>query len=361
VKTRVGIISYYIFWNMLMIGKGLGFTGASKELQNITYIAIIFLVIKLFYTPWRKNEILWCFILITYGLCNWIFSKYTGVFLSILTILGSKGVSRYKLFRMALYIRAALFIYMLFTALLGLSDMEVNYRWAGGTQIMKRYSFGYGHPNAAHYAFYTLIVLYLLVRTKKLNFIHYVIITVANIFVYRYTNSRTGLTMVFLLLALIMIYNLNLVSIIRDKFISKIYILLALISISIVYLYGTISFLQHLGTLSSRFFTANNLVNTFSLTLFGIPDIETDFGYIAILYQSGIIAFFLFVMGNTILLKKAFEEKNLIKVSCLVTYGIYTMSESYSASILMNFMLIYMADFLFKDEVEEYEFDMEAT
>lgn len=346
---------------MLMIGKGLGFTGSSKELQNITYIAIIFLAIKLLYTPWRKNELLWCLILICYGLCNWIFSGYTGVFLSILTILGSKGVSRCKLFKMALYVRGALFVYMLSSALLGYRDMEANYRWAGGSQIMKRYSFGYGHPNAAHYAFFTLIVLFIIVRSRKLNFRHYVIVTVANIFVYRFTNSRTGLIMVFLLLTLVMIYNSGLKSGIGSYISRNIYIILAFISMGIVYLYGTFSCLQHLGTLSSRFLTANNLLNTYSLTFFGIPDIETDFGYIAILYQSGLIAFLIFLTGNTILLKKALEESNFTIVSCLVTYGIYTMSESYSASILMNFMLIYMADFIFKNEIGEYEFDMEAS
>lgn len=354
-KAKIGIINYYIFWNLLMIGKGLGFTGNSRELRSIAYIAMTFLIIKIIYTSWKREELQWSIFLVSYGLINWILSQYTGVFLTILAIIGSKGVSRYKLFKMALYVRGTLFVYMLFSALLGFRDMEVSYRWIDRTQIIKRYSFGYGHPNASHYAFFTLILLFILLRIEKLKFIHYAIFIGFNIFVYKYTNSRTGLLMVFFLLTLMMLENIGLILIIKINITKNIYIIMTSISLAIVYLYDDIAVLHFYGTLSSRFSTANNLVNRYSINLFGIPNIETDFGYIAILYQSGIIAILIFVIGSTILLKKAIEQNNIKVMACLIIYGIYTMSESYSVSILMNVMLLYFSDFIFKNEIQEQE------
>lgn len=342
--VRLDNLCVYIFWGVLMIGKGLGLTSEYQEFQYITLFAFPFAAIKIFRTPWTREDLFRNIFLGVTGIAVWIFSKKTDVLIAIIVIIACKNISIYKLFKLAFGIRATLFFTRTSLAILGYLDLEYAPRWyAGGYDV--RYALGYMQPNTTHYELFVITVLALLLWHNRMRLPHYLCLFGYNFFIFRYTDSKTGMVLIAVTLVLVYLTDRK-PGILFGKPIRYIgkyaYIAGALFSLIGCILYRKWPAFRMLGTFSSRFQTGLWVISNRPFSLFGVRGVNTDLGMIDILYGRGIIVFIVFLVAMTALMKR-FSQKNMYTEEIIgIIYAVYTMMESYTTSILMNMMLLFM-------------------
>lgn len=57
-KTKISITQFlfYVFWTLLLIGKGLGMTSANPAMVTFTWVAIFFAIFKMLLSKWKKRN-----------------------------------------------------------------------------------------------------------------------------------------------------------------------------------------------------------------------------------------------------------------------------------------------------------------
>ena len=185
----------YIYWLILLIGKGLGFSGADEIFRNMAIIAIPFVAIKLLISKWTKKDLIICISLNVLGILIWVFSKDADILLTTLSITACKDENLYNLLKVSFWIKGIMFVIVTSLAILGVTDMQLDPRYYSNTVFDVRYALGYGQPNTTQYTLFIIIVLAVLCYHKKMNIFHYSMLLIYSTFIYKYTNSRTGIIM----------------------------------------------------------------------------------------------------------------------------------------------------------------------
>lgn len=343
--VSLATVCFYIFWITLMIGKGLGFNNENELFRYITVAVIPFVAVKFLLTHWEKREFILCVVLNVIGIVIWVTSKDAGILLTIITITACKDINIYKLFKVTLWIRGPMFFVRTTLGILGIMDIQYKPRYVSPNEYVVRYALGYGQANATHYTLFIIIALILILYHKRMKFFHYAIVLAYDLFIYHYTNSRTALILSILILAMTRIIDgrySGLIKAVLRKFGKYAYISGAACGLAVCLLSDKLPTSGAFGTMFSRFRTGGRVVNSNHLTLFGNTGIVTDFGYIAILYGSGIIIFLLFLVSMTILFKRLEKSGRYIEQIVLIVYAIYTVLEAYTGSILMNIGLFFL-------------------
>lgn len=328
-----------------MIGKGLGLTSRDSIFRVITFAVIPFVAVRLATSRWTQKELMACIVLNLIGIAVLIFSGDTSILLTTITITACKDMDIYKIFKLSFWIRGITFVVMTSLAISRKIDIQYRVRYFNG-EIDERYALGYDQPNAAHYALFVVVVLALIAYHNRMKLYHYAALLAYNLFIFKYTDSRTGVLLTAMVLILVYILDRWHVLTLR-RLIERLgkysYIAATAGSFIICFLFATVPFLQSFETLSSRFATGTEVIRNNSLSLFGKPGIVTDFGYIAILYGNGIIVFALFLIGMSLLLKMCQKYNMYVESAVMIVYAIYTLSEAYTSSVLMNLCLMLLA------------------
>lgn len=342
---RLNNLCVYIFWGVLMVGKGLGLTSKYQEFRYITLLAFPFAAIKIICTRWTREDLIRSIFLGLTGVAVWLFSTQTDVLIAAVVIIACKDINIYKMFKLAFGVRATLFFARTSLAILGYLDMGYAPRYASSGAYDVRYTLGYGQPNATHYELFVITILALLLWHNRMRLLHYLCLLGYNFFVFQYTDSRTGMVLITITLALVYLSDRK-PGILLKKFIGYIgeyaYIAGAIFSLMGCILYKTWPAFRMLGTFSSRFQTGLWIISNKSFSLFGMQSVNTDLGIINILYGRGLIVFLAFLVAMTALMKIFNRRKMYTEEIIGIMYAVYTMMESYTASILMNMILLFM-------------------
>lgn len=350
---------YYIFWILLLIGKGVGMSSQEPLMIYITWIAIPFCILKLFFTKWTKQEFYVCFSLLILGLFIFIKTHIAAVLLTIISICAAKNIDLRKLLKCSFCVKAFLFFITTSLAIANLVDRQVLIRYDSGDIHTVRYALGYGQPNTTHYTLFIIFVL-LFLSYKNIRNWMFIICQLYNCLIFTYTDSRTGFLLTSLLIVGVWaIKNKLLYKVFKliGKYLCYIYIILATLSLAsplflnfLLEKFNSVS----LGTALARFQTGTSVILDNNITIFGIGNVRTDFGFIFIGYQYGVIILMLFVIANTYLLKLFYKRRMFIEFFILLIYAIYTTMEPYSASILMNVSLIFISLLLYSNNKSIY-------
>lgn len=350
-------LCFYLFWTILLVGKGLGYSSADMVFRNMTLFGLLFCMAKLLLTKWNNTEIMTAFLLFFMGVLVWYFSNEIDVLLTILVIISMKNIDILKCMKWSFWVKLIFFLTETTWRIYGGGDMQPMYRWENGIPTL-RYGLGYGHPNATHYTLFVIFVLGIIAYGKKLKWFHYLFMIIYNMFIFEYTDSRTG--WILSLSVLLLSWGLNgrkgeLARKMLRYLADKAYIVGTLISFLISYSVLFLSKLVNLGTISSRFKSGAVMISQWNLSLFGTTGIVSDFGYMEILYQKGIIVFVLFIYSMTKILKQSVRKGWWHCVAVLIVYSVYTLMESYTASVLMNISLLLCSMLIFKNMQEKIE------
>lgn len=354
-KTRISIatMTFMIFWTLLLVGKGLGMSSSNSMMITMTWIAVAFAGTKLFLSSWKRDELIIACVLLLIGLLVFVKTHDAAVLLTVLSICAVKDIDLHTLFKYSFWLKCSLFIVRTSLAIANVIDSQILVRFDSGDIHTVRYALGYGQPNATHYTLFVIYVL-LFLSYKSLKTWTFVIAELYNCFIFLYTNSRTGFIITSLLTFCVWIIKSKIISklfYLFGKPLCYIYIWLTAFSFSAPFFIEKLLKYDspHLGTALSRFRTGTTVLTSNTITLLGIGGIKTDFGFVFIGYQYGLIVLMLFVIANTVLMKLFFKRKYFIEFFIILIYSLYTIAESYSASILMNTSLILISILLFRN------------
>lgn len=200
IKIKPGELFYYLFWILMLLVKGIGWYDG-QPIYNVCFVAAAFFIgMKLLFTEHTTAE--WFFIagLSLLGLAAYFNSDEKGILLAVLTIIGLKGISLRRLFKIGLSVWGVCFAVM---NVLGIFDIVTGSVMAHEKNLLGvvlRKSLGYTHPNVLHvsYAVLAAFILYLSAQKKPGK---YFLLMLGNIYIFLYSLSYTGLLFVFILLA----------------------------------------------------------------------------------------------------------------------------------------------------------------
>ena len=358
-KTEISItrLLFYIFWTLLLIGKGLGMTSANPAMVTITWVAIFFAIFKLFLSKWEKQELIVTGVLLILGLAIFGKTRDAAVLLTIMAICASKDIDLRQLFKYSFWLKLLMFVTRTSLAIANVIDRQILIRYDSGDVHTIRYALGYGQPNATHYTLFMICVLLFLAYRNLKTWI-FALFELYNIFIFSYTNSRTGFLMTSLLILCVWAIKSRTVYRLFCSFGKPLcysYVMLAILSFATPYFINKIlSRYAGFGTALSRLITGTAVILKNTISLFGSGNVKTDFGFVFIGFQYGLIVLLIYIIANTILMKVFFKNEYYVEFFIMLIYAVYTMVESYSASILMNASLILLSLLLYAHNRDDY-------
>lgn len=358
-KTKISITQFlfYVFWTLLLIGKGLGMTSANPAMVTITWVAIFFAIFKMLLSKWEKKKLIITGVLLILGLIVFWKTRDAAVLLTIIAICASENIDLKQLFKYSFWVKLLMFVTRTSLAIANVIDRQILVRYDSGDVHTIRYALGYGQPNATHYTLFVICVL-LFLSYRNLKTWVFVLFELYNVFIFSYTNSRTGFLMTSLLILCVWAIKSRITHRLFSslgKPLSYSYVALAVFSFATPYYINVIlSRYAGLGTALSRLKTGTAVILSNTLSLFGSGNVKTDFGFVFIGFQYGLIVLLIYIIANTILMKVFFKNEYYVEFFIMLIYAVYTMVESYSASILMNASLILLSLLLYANNREDY-------
>lgn len=337
-----------IFFFIISFCKGIGLNNSSK-LYLYIYLASLFLAaFKLFSAKYNKRELLALLIILLVGLADYILGGETTILFTAISLMLIKDSSVKKIIKVMLIARIFSFAIMILFPLLKIIPMHsvYFYRLDTGTFI-ERYSFGYEQPNLAHFGLNIIFILIIYLYYDKIKLSHLLIFEIINLFFYQYTFSRTGFIIltIYLILVFLMKKNKKILNLI-PKILSILFFCFIIISFLMAILYKKFDIFYKIDQiLTGRIRYMNIIFTNYSIPIFksqNYYNVLFDNGYFDLIYNGGIIAFlwFSFFQHKT---NKIIKENLLYKEALLTfIFLLYSVTESYYVSSLMNVSLLFL-------------------
>ena len=350
-------VFFLIFLYLNVFCKGIGLDNNN----NIYFILLIFgsicLLIKIISDKYTKKEVGKIAIFLLIGLFSFIFTRKVTLLITCICLSGMKNIMTDKIFKGMLNIRLLTFFSIILLSLLNIIDNLSIAMWRNGT-LDVRYSLGFGHPNSLHLALFILISLYLYCKYEKIKFIEYIFLLALNLFIYKYSGSRTGFILSILLIVLTLLSENKKIKSILLKLPIPLLLSIVIFSFSTALLYNKIGLINKLNDiLNGRIAYSNYYLTHYGLSLFGKNILNDknalfDNGYIFLYIQYGIIGVLLILYILLAVCKKIKRDNDIKKNVLVIVYVIYGFTESFTPNIFMNIILLFYSDILFKERSE---------
>lgn len=241
--------------------------------------------------------------------------------------------------------------------------------WTPG-EVEKRYCFGMGHPNAFHCMMLVITWLGIYSYHEKIKWYGYVIIGIAHVVVYFFTDSRTGLLMsigsivLFAILKYVKPLQKNAIS-----YILGIFVIIGAVAFSVFMAKYSVHhpLLAKIdGFLSNRilnlyYHSVNHegMLNTWSLWSVPRNNWFFDLGIVRMFYWFGIIPSVVYFAAQCRLLWCGFKKSDFMMLAFMVSITVYSIFEAHFVSDYMgrNYILfffgMYLSDMLGEKRIGE--------
>lgn len=200
-NISIGELLYWLFFGLLFWAKGIGLYDGQPMFKIILVAAVLCLMGKFAVEKYSVAELFAICLIVLLSAVTYLTSGDKGLLLYSLMLVGMKNVNTKYLLRLALLVWGLSFVILW---LVSLTHMESTmYRVAEklGLGHIFRFSMGYAHPNVLHITYLILAALVILAVGERINWKWYLSLGLGNIFVFLFSVSYTGVTIVFFLLA----------------------------------------------------------------------------------------------------------------------------------------------------------------
>lgn len=352
----------FIFANIFC--KSIGLNSASTVYKLIMIIGLIGVLSGIVSRKYSCKEMIISMIMILSGIMTLLITKQYTFLITCITVIGIKRTEIDRLIRKICSVRTLCFMLIVSLALLNIIDRDKMEIWRN-TAYISRYGMGYGHPNILHLTLFIVLTLnyYCNVQSKLDQKKFLLKAIVLNIFIYRYSSSRTGFFVLCILELLIIMHHF--------KIMNKIAIKLPAVTFCtfmgftfLIPLLKNIGLLKGTSLLNGRIDYTYLYLTRYGYSLFGFNNslsetgLILDNGYLRLLVETGIIGLLIWIYLNYGLMKRI-ERKGDWKLAIIVTcFYVYTFTESFSANVFMNYILFWGADELFNGNDNEVKVDV---
>ncbi len=194
--VQIREICYYLFFGLMLFAKGIGLYDGQLLYKLFLLAAFFFLACKLVLTPYTVRERLAiAAILVVSGLA-FLNSGEKGILICAAVVVGMKGISLERIMKLSMYVWTVAFVGITVLSQFRLHNTLYKVHDKLGLGHIFRWGLGYPHPNVLHISFLILLIFYLYVREKKFNWKTFAWMFAANLVVFFYSVSYTGVVIV---------------------------------------------------------------------------------------------------------------------------------------------------------------------
>ena len=325
-----------------------------------------YLIISKYSTFLKNRENIYFFIMLLSGIITYFTSQKDEILILSFILIGIKNIKQERVI-CALY--KGLFIGVLFVIILSVLGFIDNgtYEALRGSQVVKRYTLGFSHPNTLAIILFQLTLMFLYLHKNTISKLQLLLILVVGIVCYKLTASRTIFICFLIMMLIIVIFRffsvINLEQISKILFSNLIRILIIIgifgsIYVAINYNSGS-SFIQNIINIIGvriqllydamqlykiNFFGQNiNLVNSQEYYLYKGTGVVLDNSYIYMLLEFGIVPTLLIFSKYFLSIKIIVQKKDYILLMSMILYLILGFTEKYFSGLSYNFTLIVLA------------------
>ena len=343
----------YIFFSSIAFCKGIGLDGSNNVYKSVYLLGVIIIGIKILKDKFYLKELFSILCIVLIGILDFVVGKSTTVLFTALSICCLKNINLKKIIKIIFYSKLVAFLLMMFLSSFGIIENSFILHYREEIGFIKRYCFGYSHPNLVHSTFTTLIFLFGYLYYKKINLFTISIIEILNIILYNLTFSRTGFLILTIYLLFIYITK-------KSKFIKKklpkilkiSFPFLIFLSLFLAVFYSKFDFIKQLDSLvTGRINYMHILISNYMIPVIGSNFYNSvvlfDNGYFSMFYEGGILATIWFVYFQLKTNKFLIENNMNNEIIITIFFLIYCMLESYYISLVMNPTLIFFCYCIF--------------
>lgn len=351
---------FYIFVYINVFLRGIDLENNNKFYLILNILGMIAIGSKILKDKCNIKELFTIIIILLIGIFNLLITKKFTLLLACICLAGSKNINIIKLFKGIYKIRLVTFITMITFSFLGIVENGVMEMTRNGI-LYNRYTLGYADPNRTHMSLFFILVLYIYINYYKIELKNYIVMMLANIILYQFTFSRTGLIIISLLCLLCILPKCPIkeVKVIFRKYICKfpkyLYISMMGFSFIITQLYGKLPIIKKLDDLlSGRIYYSSRFLTNYGITLFGNNISQAtevlDNAYIALYITCGLTGLLLITWIIFKICKYIESNQDIPLAIILICYLTYFITELFINNIFMNVTLFFATFYIFKDK-----------
>ncbi|SFC74968.1 glycosyltransferase family 4 protein [Butyrivibrio sp. YAB3001] len=353
-------LAYLCYFAVMLGAKAVGLYEGQMLYNICLVIGAALFACKIALTKHNIVEYLIIVLLMALGAVVYLQSGEKSLLIYFTMMLGIKGVSTDRLFKVGGAIWLTSFVTLYVLSVVGIIPEFSFSLLREGWPIILRHSLGYPHPNTLH-ASYFVLVAFLLYLTRNLSKKYIVAISVVlllgNGYVFMYSVSRNGFLMVCIYLFL------HLYLYLRSKR-TKIedFMLMALLPLGIIAIVGiplltTGDVFEWINTtLAGRYEYTRYYLTHEPLKLFGIESIAVpdsrfviDSSYVYLIFRLGIVSFILMLVLMVAALYDAIKNDRKAEISLLISFYLYGVLELFLFNqSFKNLTFVFMGLFIFK-------------
>lgn len=192
--------SYYGFFILLSLAKGLGFYEGQKLFVLLVAPALLLGLLKILITPYTARQAVCQFLFLGLTAVVYLASHELAILFVAFTVLGMKGISVKKVIHIALWVWSVCAIVLSVFSFFRLEHTVYRVHEKMGLGHIFRWSLGFTHPNILHITYLMLCALIILEMGKNYGLKQYILLMAGNLLVFLYSVSYTGFGIVVVLL-----------------------------------------------------------------------------------------------------------------------------------------------------------------
>ena len=359
-------IVYILYFSIMTLAKGMGLYDGMWPYTLSLYAGAVLIITKLILTEHTLAEWLYVLGMLALGIFVWHNSNQTGALIYITMIIGLKNVSVKRLFSVGLAFWGSTFILQTLLTLTGLkSDIQIIHAKLGLGYII-RWSLGQPHPNVLQITSLIIcaMILYLANFKGKKLVLATLLMFVANMYVFFYSVSYTGL----ILVVFYLVANLYL-SFRKDlSVLEKILLNLMFPACAAFSLLGPVFFPEKLWNLcnkifNTRFNIARHHLTLDPITLFGSEASDAipvglhniDSSYVFTVMRYGLVLFVLMCIAYMTYIYHCTTHKKYNELAITLGLAVAAIAEPFFVNpSFKNISLLFVGEFIFI-QFEEFE------
>lgn len=362
-KSKAKELSYYLFFGLMVLAKGIGLDSSVRLYYLLSEAACLCLGAKLVLTKYNRRQIAAMALLCIIAFVSYRNSGRLGIVLTVFALIGLKDMDIKKLFRMGLAIYGCSFAWTVVMAKWGVVHNPLDIHRKGGVELV-RWGMGYSTGNVFHISYFILTVFLCYTWGKRYDVKRMAVLMAGNMAVFLFSLSYTGVivTTFFLLLffyaakrgepgrAEQILFQLPLPLCLIFSFAGPFLLGLPLMQKVDAMMQGRLSF--------SAYYLKNQPITLFGARMKDVPNfwVIMDNGYVYILMTFGIVVFALFCAGYAVLIArysgflKAGKGVRLQELSIIFAFLLYGIMEQFISNAFMNLSLLFLGEVLFGPE-----------
>lgn len=360
-RFTIAEIFYYGYFTLILSVKGMGFYEGQWPFDVAIVIAGFLLVIKLFLTENSLIEWIIITLLISISIIIFIHSNQMGIFMIIGTIVGMKNIPIRRVMTLGGFVWTITFSVKIVISLLGIQSDIFRVQKKLGLGYIIRWSLGQSHPNVLQISCIILciFIMYLFHFKGRRLLVATTIMIVANLYVFLYSVSYTGiiLAFVYLFINYYMVCSENRTFGVIEKI-----VMIAVVPVCAAFsILGPLFFPDKLWNicnkiLNTRFQIAKEYMSLNRISWFGVGYCDElpvelnnlDCSYVFSLMHYGIIFFVLMIMGLTGLIVYLMKESKKLELGIVLSLAIAGISEPFFVnSSFKNVVWIFLGAYIY--------------